>query len=116
MCIFFLSRERRHRRCALVTGVQTCALPICLMAADILVYKATHVPVGEDQKQHLELTRDVAQKFNSDYGVECFPIVGPLIQGAATRIMGSAERREGKSVSVRVDMGGGRSSKKKTCL
>src|SRR3546814_6335096 len=41
-----------------------------LMAADILVYKATHVPVGEDQKQHLELTRDVAQKFNSDYGVE----------------------------------------------
>ncbi|HEY9536534.1 MAG TPA: tryptophan--tRNA ligase [Kiloniellaceae bacterium] len=58
-----------------------------LMAADILVYKATHVPVGEDQKQHLELTRDVAQKFNSDYGVECFPIVEPLIQGAATRIM-----------------------------
>src|SRR3546814_15785437 len=58
-----------------------------LMAADILVYKATHVPVGEDQKPHLELTRDVAQKFNSDYGVECFPIVVPIIPGAATRIV-----------------------------
>ncbi|MEQ8357385.1 MAG: tryptophan--tRNA ligase [Kiloniellaceae bacterium] len=58
-----------------------------LMAADILVYKATHVPVGEDQKQHLELARDIAQKFNSDYGVEYFPIVEPLIQGAATRVM-----------------------------
>jgi tryptophanyl-tRNA synthetase len=58
-----------------------------LMAADILIYKATHVPVGEDQKQHLELTRDVAQKFNNDYGVEFFPIVEPLIQGNATRVM-----------------------------
>ncbi|HEY9549244.1 MAG TPA: tryptophan--tRNA ligase [Kiloniellaceae bacterium] len=58
-----------------------------LMAADILVYKATHVPVGEDQKQHLELTRDIAQKFNSDYGVDYFPIVEPLIQGSATRVM-----------------------------
>jgi tryptophanyl-tRNA synthetase len=58
-----------------------------LMAADILAYKATHVPVGEDQKQHLELTRDIAQKFNSDYGVDCFPIVEPLIQGKATRVM-----------------------------
>ena len=58
-----------------------------LMAADILVYKATHVPVGEDQKQHLELTRDVAQKFNSDYGVDYFPIVEPIIQGSATRVM-----------------------------
>jgi tryptophanyl-tRNA synthetase len=58
-----------------------------LMAADILVYKATHVPVGEDQKQHLELTRDIAQKFNNDYGVDFFPIVEPLIQGTATRVM-----------------------------
>jgi len=58
-----------------------------LMAADILAYKATHVPVGEDQKQHLELTRDIAQKFNSDYGQEFFPIVEPLIQGGATRVM-----------------------------
>lgn len=58
-----------------------------LMAADILVYKATHVPVGEDQKQHLELTRDIAQKFNNDYGVTCFPEVTPLILGEATRVM-----------------------------
>ena len=58
-----------------------------LMAADILVYKASHVPVGEDQKQHLELTRDVAQKFNHDYGVELFPVVEPLIFGGATRVM-----------------------------
>ncbi len=58
-----------------------------LMAADILAYLATHVPVGEDQKQHLELTRDIAQKFNHDYGVEFFPVVEPLIFGAATRVM-----------------------------
>ena len=58
-----------------------------LMAADILVYKATHVPVGEDQKQHLELTRDIAIKFNNDYGVDFFPVVEPLIEGAATRVM-----------------------------
>ncbi len=58
-----------------------------LMAADILVYKATHVPVGEDQKQHLELTRDIAQKFNNDYGVDFFPLVEPLILGSATRVM-----------------------------
>ncbi len=58
-----------------------------LMAADILVYKATHVPVGEDQKQHLELTRDIAQKFNNDFGVDFFPITEPIIQGEATRVM-----------------------------
>ena len=58
-----------------------------LMAADILLYKATHVPVGEDQKQHLELTRDVAQKFNNDFGREIFPMVEPLIFGEATRVM-----------------------------
>lgn len=58
-----------------------------LMAADILAYKATHVPVGEDQKQHLELCRDIAQKFNHDYGEEIFPIVEPLIFGEATRVM-----------------------------
>ena len=58
-----------------------------LMAADILAYKATHVPVGEDQKQHLELTRDIAQKFNNDFGVAFFPIVEPLIFGTATRVM-----------------------------
>jgi tryptophanyl-tRNA synthetase len=58
-----------------------------LMAADILAYKATHVPVGEDQKQHLELTRDIAIKFNNDYGVDFFPVVEPIIEGAATRVM-----------------------------
>ncbi|MEX1146914.1 MAG: tryptophan--tRNA ligase [Sphingomonadales bacterium] len=58
-----------------------------LMAADILTYKATRVPVGEDQKQHLELTRDIAQKFNNDYGVEFFAEVEPLIFGEATRVM-----------------------------
>lgn len=67
-----------------------------LMAADILVYRATHVPVGEDQKQHLELSRDIAQKFNNDYAESIrergfddgfFPQPEPLIQGPATRVM-----------------------------
>ncbi len=67
-----------------------------LMAADILAYRATHVPVGEDQKQHLELSRDIAQKFNNDfassihahgYGDAFFPQPEPLIQGPATRVM-----------------------------
>ncbi len=58
-----------------------------LMAADILVYKATHVPVGEDQKQHLELARDIAQKFNNDFGVSFFPLPEPQIFGTATRVM-----------------------------
>lgn len=58
-----------------------------LMAADILAYRATHVPVGEDQKQHLELTRDIAIKFNHDYKVNFFPVTEPLIEGAGTRVM-----------------------------
>ena len=58
-----------------------------LMAADILLYHATMVPVGEDQKQHVELTRDIAAKFNHDYGVEFFPLPEPVIEGAATRVM-----------------------------
>jgi tryptophanyl-tRNA synthetase len=67
-----------------------------LMAADILLYKATEVPVGDDQKQHLELTRDIAAKFNNDYAAsiaeqgldkDFFPITEPLIAGPATRIM-----------------------------
>ena len=58
-----------------------------LQAADILAYKATHVPVGEDQKQHLELARDIATKFNADTGVELFPLPDPLISTAAPRIM-----------------------------
>ncbi len=68
-----------------------------LMAADILLYRATHVPVGEDQKQHLELSRDIAQKFNNDFGDSIrghgfsdgllFPLPEPLITGPATRVM-----------------------------
>ena len=58
-----------------------------LMAADILLYKATHVPVGEDQKQHLELARDIAGAFNRRYGVDFFPLPEPQIFGAATRVM-----------------------------
>ncbi len=63
-----------------------------LQAADILLYRATHVPVGEDQKQHLELTRDIAQKFNNDFGApqgqpNFFPLPEPVIQGPATRVM-----------------------------
>lgn len=58
-----------------------------LMAADILLYKSTHVPVGDDQKQHVELTRDLALSFNHRYGVEYFPIPEPIILGEAKRIM-----------------------------
>ncbi len=58
-----------------------------LQAADILAYKATHVPVGEDQKQHLELARDIATKFNTDYGVDFFPLPEPVILGQAARVM-----------------------------
>ena len=58
-----------------------------LMAADILVYLATHVPVGEDQKQHLELARDIAQKFNNDYNTDLLSVPEPLIFGEATRVM-----------------------------
>ena len=57
-----------------------------LMAADILAYKATHVPVGDDQKQHLELTRDIAQAFNAMYGEDFFPLPEPQILGKATRV------------------------------
>ncbi|MFI4988278.1 MAG: tryptophan--tRNA ligase, partial [Alphaproteobacteria bacterium] len=58
-----------------------------LMAADILAYKATHVPVGDDQKQHVELCRDIAQKFNGDYKLDFFPLIEPLILGEASRVM-----------------------------
>ncbi|MCW3474611.1 tryptophan--tRNA ligase [Limobrevibacterium gyesilva] len=58
-----------------------------LMAADILAYHATAVPVGDDQKQHLELANDIAQKFNHDYGVDYFPAIQPLILGPAARVM-----------------------------
>ena len=70
-----------------------------LMAADILAYRATHVPVGEDQKQHLELTRDIAGAFNRRYGVEFFPLPEPLILGEATRVMSLRDGRAKMSKS-----------------
>lgn len=72
-----------------------------LQAADILLYKATHVPVGEDQKQHLELSRDIAQKFNNDFGVAgFFPLPEPLIKGPGARVM---SLRDGKSKMSKSD-------------
>ncbi len=86
----------------------------CLMAADILAYRATHVPVGEDQKQHLELARDVAQKFNNDYRdaiVEAgfpdglfFPQPAPVITGPATRVMSLRDGTKKMSKSDPSDM------------
>jgi tryptophanyl-tRNA synthetase len=67
-------------------GLGLFAYPV-LMAADILIYKATHVPVGDDQKQHLELARDIAATFNTRYGVEFFPQPEPQILGEAARVM-----------------------------
>src|SRR5207253_1963989 len=67
-------------------GLGLYAYPV-LMAADILLYKGTHVPVGEDQKQHVELARDIAGAFNRRYEVEFFPLPEPVIFGTATRVM-----------------------------
>ncbi len=75
-----------------------------LMAADILLYHATHVPVGEDQKQHIELTRDIAMKFNHDYGVDFFPITEPVIEGVATRVMSLRDGTKKMSKSDPSDM------------
>ena len=74
------------------------AYPV-LMAADILLYHATAVPVGEDQKQHLELSRDIAGAFNRAYGVEFFPLPEPMIFGAATRVMSLRDGRSKMSKS-----------------
>ncbi len=80
----FKEKSGKHKERASV-GLYT--YPV-LMAADILAYKATHVPVGEDQKQHLELARDIAQKFNSDFDApDFFPLPEPVITGTATRVM-----------------------------
>jgi len=76
-----------------------------LMAADILLYKATHVPVGEDQKQHLELTRDIAKKFNNDF--KCgnyFPIVEPIIPKAISRVMSLRDGKKKMSKSEDSDL------------
>ena len=75
-----------------------------LMAADILIYHATHVPVGDDQKQHLELTRDIAAKFNHDYKREFFPITEPVIDGPATRVMSLRDGTKKMSKSDPSDM------------
>ena len=80
----FKEKSGKHKERASV-GLYT--YPV-LMAADILAYKATHVPVGDDQKQHLELARDIAQKFNNDFGApDFFPLIEPVITGVATRVM-----------------------------
>jgi tryptophanyl-tRNA synthetase len=84
-----------------------------LMAADVLLYRATHVPVGDDQKQHLELARDIAQKFNSDFAEFCerqgypdgfFPLPEPMISGPATRIMSLRDGTKKMSKSEPSDM------------
>ena len=80
----FKEKSGKHKERA---SVGLYSYPV-LMAADILAYKATHVPVGEDKKQHLELARDIAQKFNNDYDVPgYFPLPEPVIIGPATRVM-----------------------------
>ena len=75
-----------------------------LQAADVLLYQATHVPVGEDQKQHLELARDIAQKFNTDYEVELFTLPEPLIGETAARIMSLRDGNAKMSKSDPSDM------------
>ncbi|MBX7146645.1 MAG: tryptophan--tRNA ligase [Alphaproteobacteria bacterium] len=74
-----------------------------LMAADILLYHTTHVPVGEDQKQHLELARDIAQKFNNDYNINFFPLPEPLIQSATPRVMSLRDGKKKMSKSEESD-------------
>ncbi len=83
-------------------GLGLYAYPV-LMAADILIYKATHVPVGDDQKQHLELSRDIAGAFNRQYGVDFFPLPEPQIIGVATRVMSLRDGRSKMSKSDRSD-------------
>ncbi|MFP4097927.1 MAG: tryptophan--tRNA ligase [Alphaproteobacteria bacterium] len=75
-----------------------------LMAADILIYKTTHVPVGEDQKQHLELARDLASTFNTRYGIEFFPQPEPVIAGPAPRVMSLRDGTSKMSKSADSDM------------
>ncbi|MCB1562055.1 MAG: tryptophan--tRNA ligase [Alphaproteobacteria bacterium] len=84
-------------------GLGLFAYPV-LMAADILLYKATHVPVGEDQKQHLELAREIAGTFNHRFGEEFFPLPEPYITGAATRVMSLRDGTQKMSKSAESDM------------
>jgi tryptophanyl-tRNA synthetase len=97
----FKEKTGKHKERASV-GLYT--YPV-LMAADILIYKATHVPVGEDQKQHLELARDIAQKFNNDFNVpDFFPLPEPVITGTATRVMSLRDGSKKMSKSDESDM------------
>jgi len=92
----FKEKSGKHKERA---SVGLYAYPI-LQAADILLYKATHVPVGEDQKQHLELTRDIAAKFNHDFAApDFFPLPQPLIEGPGARIMSLRDGRAKMSKS-----------------
>lgn len=91
----FKEKAGKHRENA-VLGLYS--YPV-LMAADILLYKATHVPVGEDQKQHLELARDIAAAFNRHYEQEFFPLPEPVITGPATRVMSLRDGRKKMSKS-----------------
>src|SRR5579871_5378169 len=92
----FKEKSGQHKERASV-GLYT--YPV-LQAADILLYKATHVPVGEDQKQHLELTRDIAQKFNHDFDAPgFFPLTEPVIEGPGARIMSLRDGRAKMSKS-----------------
>src|SRR3954471_15737136 len=97
----FKEKAGKHRENA---ALGLYAYPV-LMAADILVYRATHVPVGEDQKQHLELARDIAGKFNNDFGVpDFFPQPEPVITGAGTRVMSLRDGTKKMSKSDESDM------------
>jgi tryptophanyl-tRNA synthetase len=92
----FKEKSGKHKEDA---GLGLYAYPV-LMAADILIYKATHVPVGEDQKQHLELARDIAGAFNRQFNTEYFPLPQPMILGEATRVM---SLRDGKAKMSKSD-------------
>ncbi len=97
----FKEKTGKHKERASV-GLYTYPM---LMAADILAYKGTHVPVGEDQKQHLELSRDIAQKFNNDFDApDFFPLPEPVITGAATRVMSLRDGSKKMSKSDESDM------------
>jgi len=97
----FKEKSGKHKERASV-GLYT--YPV-LMAADILVYRATHVPVGEDQKQHLELARDIAQKFNNDFAVpDFFPQPEPVILGPGTRVMSLRDGTKKMSKSDESDL------------
>jgi tryptophanyl-tRNA synthetase len=97
----FKEKSGKHKERASV-GLYT--YPV-LMAADILIYRATHVPVGEDQKQHLELSRDIAQKFNNDFNApDFFPLPEPVITGAATRVMSLRDGTKKMSKSDESDL------------